>query len=291
MSGPRTGALIAAAAALMTASASGQSTTATPIDLAGLLARVGERVAAYYQRAQSIVCTETTTFEVLSDSQQDRHARRLAYELRVSWDKVDGEAPPEPNVLRTLKTVNGRSPRPGDEPMCLDPKPISLDPLSFLLPRHQAEYKFTYKGIGKAADGHSAVMIDYAPVSKARPEFKWTDSCFSIDAPARTTGRLWVDRFGGDILQVDETVAGPIDVTVPKTEERKSGVSSLTLDRSDISIRYRMVTFTEPNEIVLLPELIEQMVVLRSGGAKRQRTTHKFTGYQRFVTGGRLVQP
>jgi hypothetical protein len=276
-----------AAAALMAASASGQS---TPIDLVGLLARVGERVAAYYQRAQSIVCTETMIFEVLGNRLEDRNARRLTYELRVSRDKADGDVPPEPNVLRTLKSVNGRSPKPGDEPMCLDPKPISLDPLAFLLPPHQPEYKFTYKGIGRAADGHSAVMIDYVPVSKARPEFKWTDSCFSIDAPARTTGRLWVDRFGGDILQVDETVAGPIDVTVPKTEERKSGVSSLTLDRSDISIRYRMVTFTDPNEIVLLPEFIEQMVVLRSGGASRQRTTHKFTGYQRFVTGGRLVR-
>ena len=160
-----------------------------------------------------------------------------------------------------------------------------------MLPQHQAEYKFTYKGIGRTADGHSAVMIDYVPLSKAKPEFKWTDTCFSVDAPARTTGRLWVDRFDGDILQVDETMTGPIDVPLPEKERRTSGVAYITLDRSDSSIRYRTVTFTDPNEIVLLPETTEQLTVLRTGGPARQKTTHKFTGYQRFVTSGKLVQP
>jgi hypothetical protein len=61
----------------------------------------------------------------------DPHVRRLEYELRVSWDKTaEGAEPPEANVLRTLKTIDGKSPKPGEEPGCLDPKPVSLDPLS-----------------------------------------------------------------------------------------------------------------------------------------------------------------
>ena len=294
MRSTRTCALIAAGlAAVTTASVSGQPATPAPVDLVGLLARVGERVEAYYQRAQSIVCTEIVRFEMMDRNlQPDPHVRRLAYELRISREKADeGTAAPEANVLRTLKTVNGKPPKPGDEPKCLDPKSVSLDPLSFLLPQHQAEYKFTYKGIGKAGDGHTGVMIDYAPITKKPPEFVWTDSCFSIDAPARTTGRLWIDRFGGDILRIDETMLGPIDVTVPRTQERKSGISSLTLDRTEVSIRYKMVTFTEPNEIVLLPELLEEMVVTTGAGVPRQRTTHTFSGYQRFVTSGKLVDP
>ena len=290
MSRARTGAFVALAL-LAAASAVGQSPKTPPIDVLGLLARVGERVAAYYERAQSIMCVETMTFQALSNSPQDPYARTLTYDLRVSWDKSTGDVPAEPSVLRTLKTVNGKTPKAGDEPHCLDPKPISLDPLQFLLPRHQAEYQFTYKGIGKTADGHSGVMIDYAPLSKAKPEFKWNDTCFSVDAPARTTGRLWVDRFEGDILQVDETLAGPIEVPIPEKERRVSGVAFLTIDRSDSSIRYRTVTFTDPNEIVLLPETTEQLTVLRSGGPARQKTTHKFTGYQRFVTSGKLVEP
>ena len=128
MSRVRTGAFVASAM-LAAASAVGQAPKTPPIDMLGLLARVGERVAAYYERAHSIMCLETMTFQSLSNSLQDPLARTLTYELRVSWDKADGDAPKDPSVLRTLKTVNGKAPKAGDEPRCLDPKPISLDPL------------------------------------------------------------------------------------------------------------------------------------------------------------------
>jgi hypothetical protein len=287
-----TGALLAVVA-LAGVSAKGKPKD-PPIDLAGLLARVGERVEAYYQRAQSIVCTETVRFQTMdSGFNPDPHVRRLVYELRVSWDKAaDGDTAPEASVLRTLKTVNGKPPKPGEEPKCLDPKPVALDPLEFLLPRHQQEYTFTYEGVGKAGDGHSAVMVDYKPTSRKRPEFAWDDSCFSVDAPTRTTGRVWIDRFDGDILRIDETLAGPLDVRVPDEQQRQNGgPDMLTVDRIQTSIHYRMVTFTEPDEIVLLPESIEQNSTLRGAGLSRQRTTHEFTDYRRFVTGARIVTP
>jgi len=273
-------------------SASGQSTTSTaPTDLAGILALVGERVEAYYQRAQSIVCVESVELQQMDRNfTPDPHTRRLVYELRVSWDKTaEGEPPAEANVLRTLKTINGKPPKAGEEPGCLDPKPVSLDPLSFLLPQHQAEYKFTYKGIGKVGNGRSGVMIDYQPAGKEPPEIIWHDSCVSINVPQQTRGRVWVDRFGGDVLRIDETVLGPFDIRVPDEQQRKGAVAIMTLDRSDSSIRYRTVTFTEPNEIVLLPESIEIMTAIRGSGAPRLRTTQTFSGYQRFVTGGRIV--
>jgi len=287
-------ALIAAVlAALTTVPVSGQSAANAPVDLAGLLTRVGERVAAYYERAQSIVCIETVQLQTLNNGlSPDVHVRKLVYELRVSWEKAaEGQEPPEASVLRTLKTINGKPPKAGEEPGCLDPKPVSLDPLSFLLPQHQREYKFTYKGVGKAGDGHAAVMIDYAPAGKPEPEVTWNDSCVSVDVPSQTRGRVWIDRFGGDVLRIDETVLGPFDIRVPDTQQRKGAGEWLTLDRADSSIRYRAVTFSEPNEIVLLPESIEMMTVIRGSGAPRLRTTQTFSGYQRFVTSGRLVEP
>ncbi len=296
MSGPRTGGgvvALALSAFLLAGPAAGESTKDAAVDLAGLLARVGERVQAYYDRAQSIVCTEIVRLQSMDFGlAPDPHTRRLEYELRVSWDKAgDGDEPPEANVLRTLKTINGKPPKPGEEPGCLDPKPVSLDPLSFLLPKHQAEYKFTYKGIGKTGDGHSAVMIDYAPAGKPPPEVVWKDSCVSINVPSQTRGRVWIDRFGGDVLRIDETVLGPFDVKVPIDQQRKGATAYLTLDRADSSIRYRTVTFTDPNEIVLLPESIEMTSVIRGSGAPRQRTTQTFTGYQRFVTSGNVIDP
>lgn len=284
--------VLVAGALFAAVSATGQSSTSDiPMDLAGILARVGERVAAYYERAQSIVCTETVQLQTMdSNFTPDPHTRRLVYELRVSWDKTaDGDPAADANVLRTLKTINGRPPKAGQEPECLDPKPVSLDPLSFLLPQHQNEYKFTYKGIGKVGNGRSGVMIDYAPAGKEPPEVVWHDSCVSINVPQQTRGRVWVDRFGGDVLRIDETVLGPFDIRVPDEQRRKGAVSIMTLDRADSSIRYRTVTFTEPNEIVLLPESIEMMTVIRGSGAPRVRTTQTFTGYQRFVTGGRII--
>jgi hypothetical protein len=287
----RTGASIAAAL-LVAISAAGQSPKGASMDLVGLLARVGERVKAYYQRAQSIVCSEVVRLQTMDTSlTPDPHVRRLEYELRVSWDKaVDGAETPEANVLRTLKTIDGKPPKAGEEPGCLDPKPVSLDPLAFLLPAHQQEYKFTYKGIGKVGDGRTAVMIDYAPAGKQPPEIVWKESCVSINVPQQTRGRVWIDRFGGDVLRIDETVLGPFDVPVPVSQQRKGAGAILTLDRADSSIRYRPVTFREPNEIVLLPESIEMMTVIRGSGAPRLRTTLTFTGYQRFVTSGKLIE-
>src|SRR5215472_5403766 len=184
--------MLQATAVLAAVSTSAQSIGSdAPMDLAGILARVGERVEAYYQRAQSIVCVESVQMQTMDNSlMPDPHTRRLVYELRVSWDKTsDGDEPTEANVLRTLKTINGKPPKDGQEPGCLDPKPVSLDPLSFLLPQHQREYKFTYQGIGKVGNGRTGVMIDYAPAGKPPPEIVWHDSCVSINLPQQTRGR------------------------------------------------------------------------------------------------------
>jgi len=269
--------------------AAGDSTD-TSIDLQGLLARVADRVVAFYDRAQSIVCNENIVYDTLDTASV--HSRRVVFELRMSWEKADDGDVPEGKALRTLKTVNGKPPRDDkDEIRCLDPKPVAVDTLSFLLPHNQRELTFTYKGIGKVGDGRTAVVIEYAPISKDKPKYSWHDSCFGIEAPTRTRGRVYVDRFSGDVLRVDETVSGPLDVQVPREEQRRSGNSReyITLDRWDFSILYKSIAFANPDEIVLLPDHIEYYSTIR--GQPRQRITHRFTDYQRFVTSGRVLQP
>ena len=287
MSRLRAGAVVAALA-LTAVVAAGKESKDPPVDLAGLLARVAERVEAFYQRAQSIVCNETIVYDTLDTASV--HSRRVAYELRMSWEKSDDGDVPEGKALRTLKTVNGRPPKNDqDETKCLDPKPVAVDTLSFLLPQNQHELTFEYKGAGKVGDGRTAVMIDYWPNARDKPKYSWHESCFSIEAPTRTRGRLWVDRFSGDVLRVDESILGPLDVQVPREEQRRSGSPTfITLDRWEFSIRYKSITFANPDEIVLLPERIEYYSTLR--GQPRQRITHRFTDYQRFVTGGHVVQ-
>lgn len=288
MSALRTGAVVVALA-LTAVVAAGKAPKDPPIDVMGLLARVGERVEAFYERAQSIVCNETIVYDTLDSASV--HSRRVEFELRMSWQKSDDGDAPEGKALRTLKAVNGKSPKDDrDETRCLDPKPVAVDTLSFLLPQNQHELTFTYKGTGKVGDGRSAVMIEYVPVSKDKPKYTWHDSCFGIEAPTRTRGRVYIDRFSGDVLRVDETVSGPLDVQVPREEQRRTGNyrEYVTLDRWDFSILYKSVTFRDPDEIVLLPDHIEYFSTLR--GQPRQRITHRYTDYHRFVTSGRLLQ-
>jgi hypothetical protein len=264
---------------------------APPIDLPGLLARIGERVEAYYARAQSILCLETVRLEPMDFSfTTANHIRKLVYELRVSWDSAPGDTVPEANMIRQLMSIDGHPPKPNEEPGCLDPKPVSLDPLSFLLPHHQSEYRFTYKGVSRAG-GHAAVMIEYGPSGSPPAEITWNDSCVSINVPTRTKGRVWIDTATGDVLRIDETVFGPYDIEVPEKQRRKGANPWLTLDRADSSIRYKPVLFTDPDELVLLPESIEMTSVIRGSGPPRLRIRQDFTGYQRFVTGARVVTP
>src|SRR5262245_60191693 len=94
--------------------------------------RVSGYVEQYYSRAQSIVTNEEVTVQrVNRDMSFDGFARRLVYELRVEWDPtVDGDESPA-KVTRQLLTINGRPPKKGDKPECMDPRSVSPEPLAF----------------------------------------------------------------------------------------------------------------------------------------------------------------
>jgi hypothetical protein len=49
-----------------------------------------------------------------------------------------------------------------------------------------------------------------------------------------------------------------------------------------------MVSFTDPDETLLLPESIDLVTVIR--GAQSHRKRQSFSNYRRFVTAGRIVK-
>jgi hypothetical protein len=65
----------------------------------------------------------------------------------------------------------------------------------------------------------------------------------------------------------------------------------MVLERADSSIRYQPVTFTDPDETVLLPSSIRSTTVFRNAPTPRMRVTQTFSNYRRFITGGRVVRP
>jgi hypothetical protein len=263
----------------------GQSVTADTS-----VARVGDYVEKYYARAQSIMVDENVAIQPLGlDLRKEGFARRLTYELRVEWDPDEtGEDSPA-KVTRQLIAINGRPPKPDQEPECLDPRSTSPEPLAFLLPDRREKFIFKAAGLGRV-DGRTAMMIDYRSVRPEQPKVEWREECVRIDLPGRARGRIWADPETSEILRLDEGIIGLVDITIPRKQQRPGGSTFMTIERADSSIRYRRVTFTEPDETLVLPSSIETTTIVRNSGSPRTHISQTFTNYRRFVTGSRIVQ-
>jgi hypothetical protein len=252
--------------------------------------RVSDYVEQYYSRAQSIITNESVTVQRLNrDLSFDGFARRLVYELRLEWDPaVDADESPA-KVTRQLLSVNGKPPKKGDKPECMDPRSVSPEPLAFLLPDRRHKYAFTSAGIGRV-DGRDTLMVDYRALERGEPIVEWTEDCVSVDVPGRWRGRLWADPESATIVRLDEQLTGMVDLPIPRKHQRVNGALFMTLERADMSIRYRPVTFREPDETLMLPAEITSSSMWRNGGSAGSRVTQTFSNYRRFVTGGRIVR-
>ncbi|MEO8256707.1 MAG: hypothetical protein ABI868_05100 [Acidobacteriota bacterium] len=267
-----------------------------PADVDDVLIRVGERIAEFYQRATHVVGIETSTVQRVDlNGSPDGFGRTVESELRLvaGDDRSSGEAA----VVRMVRTVNGRTPREKDKKDragCTDPNPLTAEPLAFLLPAHRSEYEF--KAAGTAKDrGRLVVMIDFASVDR-RSQIELIedpnghDDCFDWSGHLASRGRIWVDAGNHDVVRVERGLRGPVDVRVPTLIQRRHLLgSSIVLMRDDVTIRYKTVAFSDPEEVLLLPESIDSLTVIR-GGLESARRRQTFSEYKRFVTGGRLVQ-
>lgn len=277
-------ALVAAVAA----SASGQP-AAGPAGLEALLARIGARVEEFYARARTVTSRESVRFQQLeSDFRPVGFARRLVYELRLAWDPEADGSPIEAKVLRQLMTVNGRPPRPKDEPECTDPEGVSSDALSMLLAQKRDVYEFTAVGPVRH-ENRAALAIDFRNVSKEPPEVTWSEECVRVTVPGRTRGRIWIDAQTFDVLRLDEHLTGMFDFPTSEKIARREGLFRMALERYDSSIRYHEVRFDDPQETLTLPRRVETTAVWSGNGTRRNLITQEYSDYRRFVTGGRVV--
>jgi hypothetical protein len=257
---------------------------------------VGDRVAEFYKRANNVICIETSTVQPVDlNNSPYGFVRTVESELRVEAD--NGQAPGEAAVVRKVRKVNGRAPREKDKKDragCTDPNPLSSEPLSFLLPAHRSEYQFRTARIGKDRN-RTALVIDFASVNRrSRPELiedpGGHDDCFDWSGHIASIGRVWVDAATYDVLRVERGIGGPVEVTVPTLIQRRHHLDGwVVIVRDDVTIRYKTVAFTEPDEELLLPESIISYTVVR-GGLESTRRTQTFSDYKRFVAGGRVLQ-
>ncbi len=265
-------------------------------DLAKLLTAVGERVTTYYRRAQTVICTETSTVQPIDrDWSFQGFARTVESELHVELDAAGGDARPNIRLVRNIRRVNGRVPRERDQKSrsgCTDPSPLSPEPLAFLLPPHRDEYRFGSIRNGRERN-RAALIVDFASADRSsRPELiedeRGHDDCFDWKGPLATRGQVWVDAQTYDVLRVDRRHPGPVDLRVPPRLQRRHNFGTyLVLDRDDVTMRFAPVAFTNPDEILVLPEAIESITVVR-GGLQSTRRTETFSEYRRFLTAGQI---
>jgi hypothetical protein len=261
-------------------------------DVGDTLDRVGARVIEWYARAQSIVSQETVHITPLRpDLSADGFPRRLGYELSVAWDPggIGPGALPEPSVLRELLTVNGRPPRGRDEPGCMDPKPVTPEPLMMLLPEEREAFAFTHAGTTRV-DGRLALMLDYKGVNRGTPDVRFTKECVSVSLPGRSRGRIWIDAATYDVMRLDEHLVGMFDFSVPREHQRRGAATSMTIERADSSIRYQRVSFDDPPETLMLPVAVDTVTVIRGGAIQRTRISQRYSGFKRFIGDARVVE-
>jgi hypothetical protein len=295
------GGWLAVAAALLAGGWSALAARALPgpsPDVGLLMAHVGERVSGYYERAHSVMFVERSTVQpIASNWSPDGLARTVESELRVEYLDDNGERMAEPRVTRRIRQINGRQPRDRDlrdRSGCTDPNPLSPEPLAFVLPAHRDAYRFT--SVREVSErGRPALLVDFASADRTSdPELvedpRGHDECFDWNGPVATRGRLWIDGVTHDVLRVERRLPGPVTVRVPWALQRRYRMEPwVTLDRDDVTMRYRAVTFSDPEEVAIMPESIESLTVIR-GGLQSVRRVETYGEYRRFMTGSRIVQ-
>lgn len=260
-----------------------------------LLMRVGERVAEFYKRATSVICIETSTVQPIDSSHSPQgFARTVESELRVELERGEiGEA----TVVRKIRKVNGRPPSERDQKDrsgCTDPNPLSSEPLEFLVPPHRSEYHFKIAGMTKEKN-RTALLIEFLSANRrSNPELiedpGGHEDCFDWSGHIASKGRIWVDADNYDVLRVERGLGGPVDVKVPALIQRRYRMDPwAVIVREDTAIRYKAVAFSDPDEVLLLPESIHSLIMVR-GGLQSTRRWQTFSDYRRFVTEGKVIQ-
>ena len=265
------------------------------IDLPTVLTRVGERVADYYRRAQSIVCTEKVLAQPINSSYSPQgFARALEYELHIESEAAEEDGLIHAaKIMRELRKVNGHVPKASELGGCFDPESRQEEPLAFLLPNNQAEYQFTKVGAGKGKD-RNALVVEFVHPLTGEPEFTHNEKkgpdCMSFTLPFTTKGRVFVDPSTFDVLRVEEELAHHVDLRVPYKVQRgfPNMPDYISIDRHTTTTRYAVVRFKDPEEALLLPTSIDQLTV--GVGGVSHRNSQQFTDYRRFLTAGRIVK-
>jgi hypothetical protein len=267
---------------------------ATAPDVTATLERATARVKDFFERAQSLVCTERVHVQPLSYGLSgDGFGRTVESELRVSWDGDAGGAS-EARAMRQVMKVNGHKPRRNDRNNCTTPERHDTEPqvLSMLLPDERDDYTWALAGAA-SIDGRPALLLDFREKEALSLEVSVQDDdedCLTYTVRGGSRGRLWLDAESHDVMRLDQHLVGQANAPMPRILQRRPGASpTMTVERFDTSYRFKRMRFENPEETLVLPVSSTSLRITQGGGAPRMRVTTEYRDYHRFLTGGRLV--
>jgi len=271
---------------------------ASNVDVAEVLRRAGDKVTEYFARAQSLVCLERVSLQPLGMTwTPDGPPRFVESELRLSWDPTpENPVPTEAKTLRQVLKVNGSKPRKNDYKNCTTPEQTDSEeqPLSLLLPAQREKYAFTFEKL-EVIDDRPAFVLAYREIEKPKASstlLEDNEDCISFDVEGGMRGKIWIDSMTHDVLRLDRGLSGLVTVPLPKkTIQKLRGNADpfWTMERHDTSIRFKRVSFQDPEETLVLPVSSTQLQITRGAGTPRLRTSTQYVAYRRFMTGGRIV--
>jgi len=276
--------IIILAPGLLCSPALPRTTAAEGKQLPEILERVGERVLFYHDGLTNIICTEVVRQQDLNSLMApEGRPREWVYEFKIV--RQPGESGATIREMREVKLVDGKPPEKNHRPKCTDPESASGSPLRFLLPKDRADYSFSIAG-NEDLQGVPALVIAFAPARLDPPKAEWKGSCFRISAQKK--GRIWVNPKTYDVIQVEMQLTGPVEFKSPRVSRTgifwKMGASrKLALKKSDTTIRFRQVVFSDPDQVLLLPESRESVTVIEGARTPRFRTLTNYSNYRRFV--------
>jgi len=288
----KVGALVVALAASLSAE------QAASADITGVLQRAGDKVVEYFARAQSIMCLEKVSLQKLGIGWgADGPARHVESELRLSWEpSADDPTPTLARTLRQVLRVNGSKPRKNDYDNCTTPEQQDSEeqPLSLLLPGEREKYAFTYGG-REEIDRREAIVIAYREIRKPTVDVSLVEDkedCISFDIEGGMRGRIWIDAATHDVLRLDRSLNGMVEIPMPRKVTRRAGANMYwTMERWDSTMRFKRVTFQDPEETLVLPVESTTLQITRGAGTPRLRTSTHYQAYRRFITAGRIIPP
>lgn len=273
------------------------TTNKNAIELKNLLERVGERIQKYQDAMFSIAFAEVLRQQELkSDGTAKNKPKEFIYDsIVISRTSPANQQNSFPVITRTLKTVDGKPTEQKNLPQrskCVEtnPRPAYGDPLTFLLPKNQADFIFFYAGETDLEGRKAMVILINQPTASEPIKIVNTGDCFRLSRSPQRQGKIWIDPNTYDVIKLQWQLAESFNGKLPAGVS-KFGIfpvfrpaKEMSYEKSESTIHFRPVTFQNPEQVLLLPSSSEHTWILKGARIAGFRTITDYTRYRRFLT-------